>query len=97
MLFLCDYEFFTNIKISSNAGNSIMICTRFMLAIDGKVGNQNIRNFTNALSMLLASFYAFNIEYPEEGKLTMEFVQRLVQLSDCEVGFGNLKSLELVE
>lgn len=58
------------------AGTSLMTCTRFMLVIDGKVVNQNVVGFITALSMLFASFYAFNIKYPAEASSTLEFIQR---------------------
>jgi hypothetical protein len=60
------------------AGNSLMTCSRFMLAIDGKVSNQNIVGFVTALSMLFTSYFAFNIEYLPEASATMEFIQRYI-------------------
>ena len=54
-----------------------MTASRFMLVIDGKVVHQNITGFIQALSMLFASYFVFNIEYPAEATCTLEFIQRL--------------------
>ena len=47
-----------------------------MLSIDNRVVNDDIRTFPLALMMLMASFYCFNIQYPQAASSSLEFFQR---------------------
>ncbi|KAL7645497.1 UNVERIFIED_CONTAM: hypothetical protein RMT77_003883 [Armadillidium vulgare] len=57
-------------------GNSINLCDRFMLAVDQQVQIDFIEDFLSGFAVLFAAFYVFNIEYPEESKSVLEFIQR---------------------
>ncbi|XP_048019935.1 uncharacterized protein LOC125251074 [Megalobrama amblycephala] len=59
-------------------GESILGAKKWMLSIDGRVVLQlNDRSdFTHALAVFFASYYVFNMEYPEEAATTLEFIQR---------------------
>ena len=47
-----------------------------MLAIDKEICFQSIESPVDALCILFASFYVFNIQYAGKAHATMEFMQR---------------------
>ncbi|XDV33478.1 hypothetical protein PO909_003877 [Leuciscus waleckii] len=59
-------------------GESILGAKKWMLSIEGRVVLQlsDCSEFTSALAVLFASYYVFNMEYPEEAATTLEFIQR---------------------
>lgn len=46
------------------AGSSCYSSTRFMLAVDRKVVNDNIPTFISAICLMFGSYYCLNIHYP---------------------------------
>ncbi|XP_071854911.1 uncharacterized protein [Apostichopus japonicus] len=64
-------------------GPTLLAGRHFGIVVDKvPVNNHKINDFAISLGMLFASFYAFNIEYPAKGAVTMEFIQR------CFVGLN---------
>ncbi|XP_072565115.1 uncharacterized protein [Paramormyrops kingsleyae] len=57
-------------------GSSCYSSSRFMLAVDHKVVNDNIPTFISAICLLFASYYCLNIHYPVDLCSTLEFLQR---------------------
>lgn len=47
-----------------------------MLAVDQQVQIDFIEDFLSGFAVLFAAFYVFNIEYPEESRSVLEFIQR---------------------
>ncbi|KAG8201410.1 hypothetical protein JTE90_024283 [Oedothorax gibbosus] len=47
----------------------------FILMIDG-VAVMHLTSFMSIVKAMFSSYYVFNIEYPENGHLTLEFMQR---------------------
>lgn len=47
-----------------------------MLLVDGHVVGR-YASFLTALALLFGAYYMFNIEYPAEAAVTLEFAQRL--------------------
>lgn len=56
-------------------GGTIYTSKEFILFIDSTVAAHST-NFMSSVTMLFASFYIFNIEYPETACITLEFLQR---------------------
>ncbi|XP_070408800.1 uncharacterized protein [Nothobranchius furzeri] len=59
-------------------GTTYLEATKWMVSIEGKVAyilDEDL-GFADALSVLMASFYAFNVEYQEPACATLEFIQR---------------------
>ncbi|XP_030854871.1 uncharacterized protein LOC115929575 [Strongylocentrotus purpuratus] len=48
----------------------------YYLVIEGSVVNDGIATFREAVITLFCCFYALSLEYPPEGSVTMEFIQR---------------------
>uniref|UniRef100_H2YVL5 Uncharacterized protein n=2 Tax=Ciona savignyi TaxID=51511 RepID=H2YVL5_CIOSA len=57
-------------------GCSVLSASRFYIAVDKQVVIKDIILAEDALALLFASYYVFNIEYPANGTVTMEFLQR---------------------
>jgi len=49
---------------------------KFTLFVDQIPVIENLASFLKALLLLFASFYIFNIEYPEKAEASLEFIQR---------------------
>lgn len=58
------------------AGSSCYSSTRFMLAVDREVVNDNIPTFISAICLMFGSYYCLNIHYPVDLCSTLEFLQR---------------------
>ncbi|XP_059906679.1 uncharacterized protein LOC132456365 [Gadus macrocephalus] len=50
--------------------------TAWMLSIEQKVVMGPHHSFSNGIAAMFASYYCFNLQYPEEGSSTLEFIQR---------------------
>ncbi|XP_059902161.1 uncharacterized protein LOC132453333 [Gadus macrocephalus] len=50
--------------------------TAWMLSIEQKVVVGPHHSFSNGIAAIFASYYCFNLQYPEEGSSTLEFIQR---------------------
>ncbi|XP_059915959.1 uncharacterized protein LOC132463678 [Gadus macrocephalus] len=50
--------------------------TAWMLSIEQKVVVGPHHSFSNGIAAMFASYYCFNLQYPEEGSSTLEFIQR---------------------
>ncbi|XP_070690655.1 uncharacterized protein [Pempheris klunzingeri] len=48
----------------------------WMLCIEGQVVMGPHARFINGIAALFASYYSFNLQYPEDGSCTLEFIQR---------------------
>ncbi|KAF1389442.1 hypothetical protein PFLUV_G00073470 [Perca fluviatilis] len=48
----------------------------WMLSIEGQVVMGPHANFINGIAAVFASYYNFNLQYPEEAACTLEFIQR---------------------
>ncbi|RXN13802.1 hypothetical protein ROHU_028951 [Labeo rohita] len=57
-------------------GSSRLTAEHFMFSVDQVVVNSHITIFSDALKLMFASYYCFNISYPGDQAATLEFVQR---------------------
>ncbi|XP_070407988.1 uncharacterized protein [Nothobranchius furzeri] len=65
-------------QVPTIQGTTYLEATKWMVSIEGKVAyilDEDL-GFADALSVLMASFYAFNVEYQEPACATLEFIQR---------------------
>ena len=60
-------------------GDDIYDAEEYILFLDGKASTHT-DNIFSAVAVLFASYYVFNIEYPTEACITMEFIQRYVDI-----------------
>ncbi|RXN13107.1 hypothetical protein ROHU_028861 [Labeo rohita] len=63
-------------KPPSDPGSSRLTAENFMFSVDQVVVNSHITIFSDALKLMFASYYCFNISYPGDQGATLEFVQR---------------------
>lgn len=48
----------------------------WMLSIEGQVVMGPHDHFLNGIAAVFATYYTFNLQYPEDGLCTLEFIQR---------------------
>lgn len=58
--------------------DSLYTCSRFQLAVDGRIVNNNISMFSKAFAMMFALYYVLNISYQAKAVATLEFTQRYI-------------------
>ena len=56
-------------------GSSALSAKQYMLLVDRKVIG-HYSSFVTAFALLFDAYYMFNIEYPSEAAVTLEFAQR---------------------
>ncbi|GBN76882.1 hypothetical protein AVEN_128782-1 [Araneus ventricosus] len=52
------------------------VATSYMVAVDKKIINEEIKSFETGFFMVFAAYYIVNIEYAEMAGATLEFIQR---------------------
>ncbi|GBN47643.1 hypothetical protein AVEN_48708-1, partial [Araneus ventricosus] len=52
------------------------VATSYMVAVDKKIINEEIKSFETGFFMVFAAYYILNIEYAEMAGATLEFIQR---------------------
>ena len=57
------------------SGESSLAARQFALVLDGRVFGR-YGSYLTALTLLFATYYIFNIQYPKEAAVTLEFIQR---------------------
>lgn len=60
-------------------GDDIYNAEEYIVFLDGKASTHT-DNIFSAVAILFSSYYVFNIEYPKEACVTMEFIQRYVDI-----------------
>ena len=53
-----------------------LLANRCSLVVDGSIVNEAVEGFIEGLMLMFASYYIFNIAYPEGLAATLEFIQR---------------------
>ena len=66
--------------------------TAWMLSIEQKVVVGPHHSFSNGIAAIFASYYCFNLQYPEEGSSTLEFIQRYFNFQMNIAGFPTVLS-----
>ena len=57
-------------------GDQLHKSDAFRLVVDNTVICSSIQTPLVAVALLFGSYFLFNIEYPQEGSATLEFIQR---------------------
>ncbi|XP_050980794.1 uncharacterized protein LOC127174406 [Labeo rohita] len=67
-------------------GSPPLTAENYMFSVDQVVVNSHITIFSDALKLMFASYYCFNISYPGDQGATLEFVQRCLFKMNPEKG-----------
>lgn len=69
------YSNYTNAIIILLIGETLL-ANRCSLVVDGIIVNEAVEGFIEGIMLMFASYYIFNIAYPEGLAATLEFIQR---------------------